>query len=127
MRIDYAEFIDRNNIIVDIENRTIGVKQGGYIDEDGVSVAALYSYFKELWKEDRELIKYKFPLESIDRDNFINTGEWHIKPNNIKDGMIYPNYESYQYYLDGEFEKFKREFAKDIRKKKLKQLRKNVE
>lgn len=122
MLIEYPDFIDKNNIIINIDKQTIKVKKGGYVDEDGISVQALYLYLKEEWKVHPELIKYEFPLEAIAKDLFINASLWYIIPNNIKDGMIFPNNVSFGHYQNGKYEKFKKELMKDIRRKKLRQI-----
>ena len=109
MLIEYSDFLNKNNVIISIDKQTIKVKKGGYVDEDGISVRALYSYLKEAWKVHPELIKYEFPLEAIDKDTFINASLWHIIPNNIKDGMIFPNNVSFGYYQNGKYEKFKKQ------------------
>jgi len=123
MVIKYDDYIDDDNVIININNYTIEVKQGGYVGENGISVQALYSYLKEKWKTHDTLIKYSFPLTAIDNVTFIaNDGKWFIKPNNIKEGMIFSDENNYQLYISGQYEEWKRDFGKYIRKQKLKQI-----
>ena len=85
MVIKYYDYINDDNIDINIDKHTIEVKQGGYVNDNGISVQVLYSYLKEKWKTHDTLIKYTFPLTAIDKNTFIiNDGKWFIKPNNIR-------------------------------------------
>ncbi len=125
MLIKYPDFLYKDNINININNHTIKVERGGYVGEDGISAQALYSYLKEEWKTHHKLIKYEFPLIAIDKDMFIKTGLWHITPNNIKSGMIFPNESTFQDFKTGQYEKFKKDLIKDIRMKKLNGMKKS--
>ena len=79
MIIKYPDYITEENILIDLNKKIITIKEGGYIDKDGVSCQAIYSYLKEFWKEDENAIKYMFPLSAITNKIFIIKNNWKIK------------------------------------------------
>jgi len=46
------------------------------LDQEGVVFQALYSFFKEEWKNDNDLIKFSFPMTAITPEQFEFTGGW---------------------------------------------------
>lgn len=48
------------------------------IAADGVSLQALYSFLKEQWKTDTNLIKYPFPMEAITSEQFEFINDWEL-------------------------------------------------
>lgn len=58
---------------------TIQLEVAGNLSNDGVTLQAVYSFLKEEWKTDSNLIKYPFPLISITEEQFelINSWSWY--------------------------------------------------
>lgn len=48
------------------------------IAADGVTLQALYSKLKELWKTEADLIKYPFPMEAITSEQFEFIKDWEL-------------------------------------------------
>jgi hypothetical protein len=55
---------------------TISLVATGNLSDDGVTHQCLYSFLKEEWKNDPNLIKYDFPLISITTDKFEWVENW---------------------------------------------------
>lgn len=45
---------------------------------DGVTLQAIYSKLKELWKSEADLIKYKFPMEAITSEQYEFINDWEL-------------------------------------------------
>jgi hypothetical protein len=76
-------------------SKTIGLNIAGNLSTDGVGLQCLYSFLKEEWKTDTNLIKYPFPMLAITEEKFelingwdfvdtttrelIRTGGWALK------------------------------------------------
>lgn len=61
---------------------TIQLLVAGNLSNDGVRESTIYSFFKEEFKTDADLPKYKFPFEPVDgpsgtQFNLINGWDWH--------------------------------------------------
>lgn len=63
-------------ITIDPTNRTIALTVAGNLSNDGVTGLALYSFLKEEWKDDANLIKYTFPMVSITKEQFEFVAGW---------------------------------------------------
>lgn len=81
-----AKIIDPDNLNQGVEvqfitgsiNR-IKLNVSGNLDaRDGVTVQALYSFIKEEWRTDDNLIKFPFPMESITPEQFEFINGWDI-------------------------------------------------
>lgn len=61
--------------------RTIGiaVQSGGTVGKDGVTLKALYSFLKDRWKADADLIKFPFPMTPITDEQFEFTNGWNLE------------------------------------------------
>jgi hypothetical protein len=63
---------------------------GNFTQSDGVSMQALYSFCKEEWKNDSNLIKFPFPMVSITSEQFELVSDWDLsgsfERNAIRDG-----------------------------------------
>jgi len=64
------------NIWIDISTRAISLDTYGSLTTDGVSIQALYSYLKEEWKTDSDLIKFPFPMVAITPEQFEFVEGW---------------------------------------------------
>lgn len=59
-------------------SKLIRLNQTGNLDQDGVSLQALYSFTKEEWKNDENLIKFPFPILSITSEQFEFINGWDL-------------------------------------------------
>jgi hypothetical protein len=64
------------NIWIDTAAKEISLASFGDLSDDGVTIQALYSYLKEEWKSDNELIKYPFPMVAITPEQFEFVDDW---------------------------------------------------
>lgn len=80
------------NVLFDTTNKLIELVTGGTsgFTDDGVTLQALYSFTKERWKSDINLIKYPFPYVSITAEQFELVDGWNhmsgVTNNYIRDG-----------------------------------------
>lgn len=56
----------------------IKLNQAGNLSSDGVSLQTLYSFIKEEWRTDNNLIKYPFPILSITSEQFEFINGWNL-------------------------------------------------
>ena len=54
------------------------------MDEGGVTLQALYSYAKDQWREDDDLIKFRFPFVAITGEQFEVNDPWDFAPDTAK-------------------------------------------
>lgn len=79
-----ARIIDPNGlsrnleIIFDTTARTIELVKAGNMTDGGTTLQAVYSFCKEAWREEDDLIKLPFPMEAITEVKFdiINGWDW---------------------------------------------------
>jgi hypothetical protein len=64
------------NIFIDTSAKTVSLSLFGLLSNDGVSLQSVYSYLKEEWKSDNELIKYEFPMVAITPEQFEFVSDW---------------------------------------------------
>ena len=64
------------SVYVDVYNREIWLLKQGNLDNDGVTLQALYSFCKEEWKNDDTLIPHPFPFVAITPEQFEMTDDW---------------------------------------------------
>ena len=89
--IDPDELIQGTEIVFNTTTRTIQLIEAGNLDKrDGVTLQAVYSFCKEEWKDDNDLIKLPFPMEAITEAKFdlINGWDWEDQDTveTIRDG-----------------------------------------
>jgi hypothetical protein len=63
-------------ITLDTTTLEVTLSVVGALTTDGVTLQALYSKFKEIWKSDATLIKYAFPMEAITGEQFEFINGW---------------------------------------------------
>tara|TARA_Y100000361_G_scaffold54422_1_gene47488 strand:- start:178 stop:1491 length:1314 start_codon:yes stop_codon:yes gene_type:complete len=63
-------------INIDTATKTFTLNIAGNLSNDGVTGQALYSFFKEEWKNDAALIAYDFPMTSITTEQFEFIKDW---------------------------------------------------
>ena len=56
---------------------TITLNKAGNLTDDGVTMQAVYSFLKEEWKTDDNLIKYPFPMIAITEEQFEFIDDWN--------------------------------------------------
>lgn len=64
------------NIWIDVTAKTISMAVYGLLSTDGATLQAVYSYLKDEWKTDTELIKFPFPMTAITPEQFEFTDTW---------------------------------------------------
>ena len=63
-------------ITINTADRTVELSIAGNLSTDGLRMQTLYSFLKEEWKNDSELIKYPFPMISITDEQFEFISDW---------------------------------------------------
>ena len=89
--LDNAAPSGTTEVSFDTTNRLIWLNATGNLDnKDGVTLQALYSFCKEEWKEDPNLIKLPFPFEAITEVKFDLFNGWDFgddsTKNRVRDG-----------------------------------------
>ena len=59
-------------------SKLIKLNYAGNLSADGVSLQALYSFIKEEWKEDDNLVRFAFPILSITTEQFEFINGWNL-------------------------------------------------
>jgi len=78
--IDPDDLNRGTEIVLNTTAFTFALVIGGNLDNTGVTGQALYSFFKDAWKNDADLIAYPFPAETITPEQFEFIKGW--KPAN---------------------------------------------
>ena len=79
-----AKIVDPDNLTQNAEvifitgSKTIELVKTATLSTDGVSLQTLYSFIKEEWKNDSNLIKYAFPMLSITSEQFELINGWNF-------------------------------------------------
>jgi hypothetical protein len=63
-------------VIIDATAKTIALLHAGNLNDDGVSLKALYSFIKEEWRYDADLIPVLFPFTPITDEQFELINGW---------------------------------------------------
>lgn len=63
-------------VTISTAGKTIGLAVTGNLSTDGVTLKALYSFLKEEWKNDTNLIKFPFPMLPITDEQFELINGW---------------------------------------------------
>lgn len=77
-----SKIVDPDFLVLNTEigynptGRVINLKQLGNLSSDGVTMQAVYSKTKEIWRTDETLIKYPFPLVAITKNQFDFVNGW---------------------------------------------------
>lgn len=67
----------QKSIHIDISDRQVYILEQGLVSADGVTLQALYSFLKEEWKADNDLIPYPFPMVAITPEQFEFSDNWN--------------------------------------------------
>ncbi len=74
------DFLNQNTeVVFDTSAKTIQLLVAGNLSNDGVTLQALYSFCKEEWKNDGNLIKFPFPFTPITSEQFELADGWNFK------------------------------------------------
>lgn len=71
-------------VVFDTSEKTIGLSIAGNLSTDGVTLKALYSFAKEEWKNDADLIKFPFAFTPITDEQFELVNGWNFADNTTK-------------------------------------------
>jgi len=72
-------------VIFDTTNRTIELVEDGNLSSDGVLLQALYSFIKDEWRNDNELIKFPIPMIAITGEQFELINGWDFLDTDTKE------------------------------------------
>ena len=75
---DPDDLVDGLNIFIDTDAKTVELVKAGVLDDDGVTIKAVYSKLKELWRLTLDYIKFPFPMIPITDEQFeiVNGWDW---------------------------------------------------
>lgn len=65
-------------VVIRPASRYIYLQKTGNLGDEGVTLQCLYSFLKEEWKQDSNLIKYPFGLEAITSESFELKNGWNF-------------------------------------------------
>lgn len=73
------DFLYRNlNVLFDATGKTITLLEASGLTTDGVSLQCLYSFCKEQWKSQSDLIRYPYPWIAITAEQFELVNGWNF-------------------------------------------------
>ena len=78
--IDPDDLRQEIEVTIDTTARTFTLNEAGNLSRDGATLQAIYSFFKEEWKNDPALIQFPFPMVAITPEQFEFVDDW--KPAN---------------------------------------------
>lgn len=73
---DPDELRQGTEVTINTAARTFTLNKTGFLSDDGVTLQALYSFFKEEWKNDNSLIMFPFPMLAITPEQFEFIAGW---------------------------------------------------
>jgi hypothetical protein len=80
------DFLYRNlNVFFDATGKTITVVEASGLTADGVTLQCLYSFSKEQWKSQSDLVKYPFPWIAITAEQFELVNSWNFGTTHSKE------------------------------------------
>jgi hypothetical protein len=74
--IDPDNLNQGTEVTINTGTRTIDLAEAGNLTSDGVTLQALYSFLKEEWKLDSDLIMFPFPMVAITPEQFEFIENW---------------------------------------------------
>lgn len=57
--------VQGTEVVIDTDNLTVQLVKAGNLTDDGATLKAIYSFLKEEWRSDDNLIRYDFPMTPI--------------------------------------------------------------
>ena len=76
--VDPDNLNDGTEVTIDTTAKTIKLNVAGLLDENGVTLKALYSFLKEEWKANATYIKFPFPMTPITDEQFEFYNGWNL-------------------------------------------------
>jgi hypothetical protein len=73
---------DQKSVYIDFYNREIWLLKQGNLSNDGSTLQAIYSFTKEEWKNDTQLISHPYPFTAITPEQFELTDNWVFRSGN---------------------------------------------
>lgn len=71
--------LTRTQVVITTGDKKIELVKGGLLGDEGVTLQCLYSFLKEEWKSDNDLIKFPFPITAITEEKFELFNGWDFK------------------------------------------------
>ena len=72
----YGNTTTKVSVAIIPDTKEVYLPEQGNLDADGVTLQALYSFLKEEWKDDNDLIAYPFPMVAITPEQFEFVEDW---------------------------------------------------
>jgi hypothetical protein len=82
--VDPDNLTQDTEVTIDTTAKTITLTKTGNLSDDGVTLQCLYSFFKEEWKADVDLIKFPFPMITITEEKFEMVNGWDFADTTTK-------------------------------------------
>jgi len=79
------DLLSGTEVVITTADRKIQLVIAGNLSTDGVTLQCLYSYLKEEWKNDSNLIKYPFPMQAITEEKFELINSWDFKDSTTRE------------------------------------------
>lgn len=76
--VDPDDLNQGTEVTITTGTRLVTLNIAGNLSSDGVTLQALYSFFKEEWKTDATLIPHDFPMIAITPEQFEWVEDWHL-------------------------------------------------
>jgi hypothetical protein len=76
------------SVYFDTYSRKIWLLRQGNLNDDGVTLQALYSFTKEEWKNDPYLIQFDFPFAAITPEQFETSQGWRFYDNSVESKLV---------------------------------------
>jgi hypothetical protein len=73
---------DEKSVYIDFYNREMWLLKQGNLSNDGSTLQAIYSFTKEEWKNDPQLIPHPYPFTAITPEQFELTDNWVFRTGN---------------------------------------------
>jgi len=82
--VDPDDLTQNTEVVFNTTTKTIELVVAGNLSTDGVTLQCVYSFCKEEWKTDANLIKFPFPILAITEEKFEMISSWDWKNQSTK-------------------------------------------
>jgi hypothetical protein len=76
--VDPDDLNQGTEVVIDTTARTIALLKAGNLSDDGVALQTFYSFLKEEWRTDNNLIKFPFPMVPITGEQMDFVDDWDL-------------------------------------------------
>jgi hypothetical protein len=76
--VDPDDLNQGTEVVIDTTARTIALLKTGNLSDDGVALQTFYSFLKEEWRTDNNLIKFPFPMIPITDEQMDFVDNWDL-------------------------------------------------